>query len=124
MSTFDSLKLVFIDDDDSVRSGTAEALELAGFDVIAFESAERALAHIDMGFRGVVITDVRLRGIDGMALLARLKALDARIPVILVTGHGDVSLAVQAMRAGAYDFIEKPFPAELLADVARRAMET
>lgn len=120
---FDSLKLAFIDDDDSVRSGTAEALEIAGFDVMAFESAERAMRHIDKGFQGVVITDVRLPGMDGMALLARLKALDAQIPVILVTGHGDVSLAVQAMRAGAYDFIEKPFPTELLVDVARKALE-
>jgi two-component system C4-dicarboxylate transport response regulator DctD len=119
----ETLKVIFIDDDLSVRTGSSEALELAGFEVVSFPSADRALRLIEPGFRGVVVSDVKLPGMDGLALLAQVKAEAPHVPVILITGHGDVSMAVQAMRAGAYDFIEKPFPAELLTDVVRKAME-
>ena len=120
---FENMKLLFIDDDASVRSGSTEALELAGFDVIPCESAEKACRYITFGFRGIVVSDVRLPGMDGLALLEHVKSVDPKIPVILVTGHGDISMAVQAMHAGAHDFIEKPFPSELLIDIARRAMD-
>jgi DNA-binding NtrC family response regulator len=116
-------KVIFVDDDASVRSSLAETLELSGFEVCACESAERALRHVGPGFRGIVITDVRLPGMDGLELMRRVIAADAAVPVILITGHGDICMAVQAMREGAYDFIEKPFPSERLVDTATRAME-
>ncbi|MBP0651927.1 response regulator, partial [Mycobacterium tuberculosis] len=71
----------------------------------------------------VVVSDIRLPGMDGMALMARIRALDAELPVVLITGHGDVSLAVQAMKEGAHDFIEKPFSSAHLVEVTRRALE-
>ncbi|CAN7533426.1 sigma-54 dependent transcriptional regulator [Pseudoduganella sp. LjRoot289] len=120
---FDGFKIVFVEDEPAVRSSVAETLELAGFAVAPFESAEQALPHIGPGFAGIVISDVRLPGMDGFALLERVCAVDATIPLIMVTGHGDVSMAVQAMRCGAYDFIEKPFAMERLVTVAGRAME-
>jgi len=120
---FDGYTVALIDDDPPVRLSLAQTLDLAGFQVQAHESAEDALAAIRPGFLGAVITDVRLPGMDGTQLLARLKAMDPAIPVILITAHGDVGMAVEAMRAGAYDFIEKPFAPERLVDVATRALE-
>ena len=75
------------------------------------------------GFAGVLITDVKLPGMDGMELLSRALKVDPTLPVILVTGHGDITMAVQAMRLGAYDFIEKPFSSEQLTEVVQRAVE-
>lgn len=120
---FDGFNIVFVEDDQAVRSSVTETLELAGFAVDPFESAERAIGHIVAGFPGIVITDVRLTRMDGFELLRQVCAIDPTIPVILVTGHGDVSMAVEAMRHGAYDFIEKPFAMERLVKVATRAME-
>ena len=74
-------------------------------------------------FAGIVISDIRLPGMDGLTLLERLKARDRQLPVVLITGHGDISMAVGAMRNGAYDFMEKPFSPERLVDVTRRALE-
>src|SRR5215472_9889031 len=120
----DPAVVLFVEDDPSVRFGSAQALELAGRTVRAFASAEEALPAVTPGFRGVLVTDVRLSGIDGLALLERVKRIDADLPVIVVTGHGDVSMAVQAMRSGAYDFIEKPFSADRLNVAIGRALET
>lgn len=119
----EGMKVVLVDDDRSIRASTAESLQLAGFDVTAYSHGERALAAMGDGFTGVVVSDIKLPGMDGLELLRRLKALDSHLPVILITGQGDISMAVQAMRQGAYDFIEKPFPAELLTDVVRKAMQ-
>jgi two-component system C4-dicarboxylate transport response regulator DctD len=123
MTMFDGLTVALVDDDPPVRLSLTQTLELAGFRVVAFESAEAALAGIGQGFLGVVVTDVRLPRMDGLQLQQRLHALDPSTPVILITAHGDVTMAVQAMRSGAYDFIEKPFPPDRLVDVTTRAME-
>ncbi|GAB2869916.1 sigma-54 dependent transcriptional regulator [Pseudoduganella ginsengisoli] len=120
---FEGYKIIFVEDDPAVRSSVAETLDLAGFAVEPYESAERAMPAIEAGLPGIVITDVRLPGIDGFGLLQHVCATDATIPVILVTGHGDISMAVEAMRHGAYDFIEKPFAMERLVEVATRAVE-
>lgn len=120
---FEGFKIVFVEDDPSVRSSVTETLELAEFSVHACESAERAISHIHPGFPGIVITDVRLPGMDGFGFLQHIVSTDSTIPVVMVTGHGDVSMAVQAMQEGAYDFIEKPFAMERLVEVAMRAME-
>jgi two-component system C4-dicarboxylate transport response regulator DctD len=115
--------ILFVEDDPTVRFGSAQAMQLAGHQVRAFGSSEQVLPHLVPGFRGVLLTDVRLPGMDGMALLERAKLIDPDLPVILVTGHGDISMAVQAMRLGAYDFIEKPFSTDRLNEVIGRALE-
>ncbi len=120
---YEGYKIIFVEDDPAVRSSVAETLDLAGFVVEPYDSAERAMPAIVAGMPGIVITDVRLPGIDGFGLLQHICTTDATIPAILVTGHGDVSMAVEAMRHGAYDFIEKPFAMERLVEVATRAVE-
>lgn len=114
---------LLIEDEQAVRMATAQTLQLGGFTVHACASAEQAQKWLQPGFPGVVITDVRLPGKSGLDLLAQAVALDPDLPVILVTGHGDVGMAVEAMRTGAYDFIEKPFAADRLMETVRRAQE-
>ncbi|MET3133336.1 two-component system C4-dicarboxylate transport response regulator DctD [Oxalobacteraceae bacterium GrIS 1.11] len=121
---FDGLKVLLVEDDPTVRAGSEQALQLAGLEVQSFHSAELALKLLAPNFPGIVVSDVRLPGMSGLDLLQTLKALDSHLPVILVTGHGDITMAVQAMRAGAYDFIEKPYSSEQLVDVILRALET
>ncbi|MFM9436357.1 two-component system, NtrC family, C4-dicarboxylate transport response regulator DctD [Janthinobacterium sp. CG_23.3] len=122
-NTFEGMQVLFIEDDAVVRKGARQALELAGLNVIACATAEEALAHLSPEFAGIVLSDIKLPGIDGLQLLDIAIAQDPHLPVILVTGHGDVSMAVGAMRRGAYDFIEKPFTADLLVEVCRRALD-
>jgi two-component system C4-dicarboxylate transport response regulator DctD len=114
---------ILIEDEAGLRLATAQTLELGGFVVQACASAEQGLTLLRADFAGVIVTDVRLPGRSGLALLADAVALDPDLPVIVVTGHGDVEMAVEAMRAGAYDFIEKPFAAERLLGAVRRAQE-
>nr|GEZ46661.1 nodulation protein W, putative [Tanacetum cinerariifolium] len=111
--------------EDPAEGGTMFVLALALEDIHSqgVASAEEALALVGEHFAGIVISDIRLPGIDGLELLKRLKERDRTLPVVLITGHGDVSMAVGAMRDGAYDFMEKPFSPERLVDVARRALE-
>ena len=120
---FDGLKILWVDDDPAVRHTVAQTLDLAGFAVKACASAEEALAHLGPRFAGMVLSDVRLPGMDGLALLARVHAADAATPVVLVTAHGDIALAVEAMRAGAYDFVEKPFTPDRIVEACTRALE-
>ncbi|MEY2953806.1 MAG: hypothetical protein RLZZ401_1893, partial [Pseudomonadota bacterium] len=120
---FEGFKVVFVEDDQPVRQSLTQTLELAGLEVLAFASAEAALPHVHAGLQGIVISDIQLPGMDGLQLLAHIARVDAAIPVILVTAHGDVAMAVQAMQAGAYDFIEKPFAPERFTETAVRAME-
>ncbi|MDE4616720.1 sigma-54-dependent transcriptional regulator [Sinorhizobium meliloti] len=116
-------RILLVDDEEELRRSSAQALELAGFRVDTFASAEYALERIAFSFHGVVISDIRMPGMDGMTFLQRIREIDAELPVILVTGHGDVQLAVRAMREGAYDFVEKPFTAQMLAGTIRRALD-
>ena len=114
---------ILVEDEAALRLATTQTLELGGFSVSAFASAEAARAQLRPDFDGVIVSDVRLPGRSGLDLLADVAALDAELPVIIVTGHGDVDMAVGAMRSGAYDFIEKPFSAERLLAAVRRAQE-
>jgi two-component system C4-dicarboxylate transport response regulator DctD len=116
-------EILLIDDEEEMREATALGLDLAGYRVRQFTGAERALDLVGFGFNGIVITDIRMPGMDGVTLMSRIHELDADIPVILVTGHGDVQLAVRTMREGAYDFIEKPFSVSHVADIAARALD-
>ncbi len=115
--------ILLVEDDPAVRRSGEQAFSLAGFGVKTCVTAEQAISLLHDDFAGVVFSDVRLPGNSGLWLLRSAVAVDPEIPVILVTGHGDVSMAVEAMRAGAYDFIEKPFPTEHLIEVAKRALE-
>lgn len=115
--------VLLVDDEEELRRSTAQALDLEGLRVQQCDGAERALDFVTPGFNGVILTDIRMPGMDGMTLMTRAREIDAEIPVIVVTGHADVQLAVRAMREGAYDFIEKPFNGRHLAEMARRAMD-
>ncbi|MEK8047612.1 sigma-54-dependent transcriptional regulator [Ideonella margarita] len=117
------LSVLLVEDDLHMQLGCVQALQLSGLRVDAVESAEAALKLITPGFAGVVVTDMRLPKADGLSLVRRCQELDPDLPVIMITGHGDVTLAVEAMRSGAYDFIPKPFSPEVLVEVVRRAME-
>ncbi|MGU3539300.1 sigma-54-dependent transcriptional regulator [Methylobacterium sp. A54F] len=116
-------RIVFVDDEEDVRRANRQSLELAGFDVEVFAAAEPALAALSRAPAGVLVTDVRLPDLDGRALFERVRGTDPDLPVILITGHGDISMAVGAMRDGAYDFLAKPYPAEALVASVRRALE-
>jgi len=115
--------VLFIDDEMHIRLSAKQTLELAGFDVVSLDNAEDAIKQIEQGWPGIVISDIKMPRMDGLSFMEAALEIDKDIPIVLITGHGDVTMAVQAMRDGAYDFIEKPFPSELLIDVASRAME-
>ena len=115
--------VIVVDDEASIRSAVEQWLSLSGFSVQLFARAEECLAHLPQHFPGVIISDVRMPGMDGLQLLERLQAEDPDLPVILLTGHGDVPMAVEAMRSGAYDFLEKPFTPQHLLGSLRRALE-
>ncbi len=115
--------VLFIDDEKHVRLAGCQTLELADFPTLACASAEEALTHLTPDWPGVVVTDIRMPGMDGLELLAQCRALDPDLPVILVTGHGDISTAVGALKDGAYDFLEKPYHTELLLDAVSKAQE-
>lgn len=117
------MRILLVDDEPDLRASTAQALDLAGFTVQDFPAAERVMDLVSFGFPGVVLTDIRMPGMDGLTLMNRIHEIDRDIPVILITGHGDVQLAVRAMREGAYDFIEKPFAAGQLAEITARAAD-
>jgi two-component system C4-dicarboxylate transport response regulator DctD len=116
-------KIAFVDDDETLRRANIQTLELAGYEVLAFDGAEAALQMIDAEFTGAVVTDVRMPRIDGLELFRRLSERDGDLPVILITGHGDIAMAVGALHEGAYDFIAKPYPAERLVQSVTRAVE-
>ena len=112
-----------IDDDPSMRDSLDFLLGAAGFDVSLFDGATSFLkAHTDLGF-GCVLSDVRMPGMDGMDLLRQLKAKASALPVIIMTGHGDIPLAVEAMKLGAFDFVEKPFEDERLIGAINTALQ-
>lgn len=115
--------VILVDDDPHVRLSAGQTLELEDYRVLALAEGRQALAQLTPDFPGVVVTDINMPGMSGLELLQQIKLLDPDIPVILITGFGDISMAVGAIRNGAYDFIEKPFSADLLLDVVHRALE-
>lgn len=115
--------VLFVDDEEAMRQAVSQWLRLAGFELIAHDRAAPAAAALSPDFPGVLVTDLRMEGEDGMALLRQAQQIDPELPVIVITGHGDVETAVEAMRLGAYDFIEKPFEPKRLLEVIRNAAE-
>ena len=116
-------RVLLVDDEPMVREATSQWLELSGFSVECFSRAEQALATIDPFCPGILLTDVRMPGMDGLELMAQALRKAPDLPVILLTAHGDVDMATAAMREGAYDFIEKPFVPDRLVERIRRACE-
>jgi two-component system response regulator FixJ len=123
MSTMQPEPIIYvIDDDDAVRQSLEFLLRTAGFTVRSFESAKAFLENIPQLGSSCIITDVRMPDISGIDLLRRVKELDADVPVIMITGHGDISLAVEAMKIGATDFLEKPFDDDQLLAALRSTL--
>ena len=120
---FLGFKVAIIDDEKDIRESISQWLTLTGYETDVFSDADSALKIIGNGYPGVVITDIRMPGLGGMELLKRLSHIDPQIPVILITGHGDVPMAVEAMRIGAYDFLEKPFEPEKISELTLSAMK-
>ncbi len=115
--------VAIIDDESHLRESVAQWLQLYGFEPLSFDTAEASLKTLTPDFGGVVLSDIRMPGMDGMALLRRLQSVDPALPVILMTGHGDVPMAVEAMRLGAFDFVEKPFDPDRLREICVRASD-
>ena len=115
--------VLIVEDDPHVRLGCVQAMQLANLAVEGVGSAEEALTRLALGHIAVVVTDMRLPKADGLSLVRLCQQQDPHLPVVMITGHGDIDLAVESMRAGAYDFITKPFASERLVDVVRRALE-
>ena len=115
-------KVYVVDDDDAMRDSLAFLLGAAGFHVVPFETARGFLDALPTLDLGCVVSDVRMPDIDGIELLKRLKASGSLFPVVIMTGHGDVPLAVEAMKLGAVDFVEKPFEDDRLIGMIETAL--
>jgi two-component system response regulator FixJ len=116
------VKVYVIDDDEAMRDSLNFLLDSAGLAVTLFETAQQFLDALPGLDFGCVVSDVRMPGIDGIELLRRMKAAQSKFPILIMTGHGDVPLAVQAMKLGAIDFMEKPFDDDRLTGMIEAAI--
>ncbi len=117
------IHVILIDDESAIRRATRQWLNLAGMVVDDFSNARDALARLDVNSNTVVISDIKMPGMDGLEFAEQCSLIDPDLPVLLVTAHGDIRMAVEAMRNGVYDFIEKPVEPEILTDRIQRAWE-
>ena len=118
-----AMKIAIVDDEKDMRQSISQWLALSGFDTETFASAEDALRGLSPDYPGIVVSDIKMPGMDGMQFLKKLKGVDSTLPVIMITGHGDVPMAVEAMRIGAYDFLEKPFNPDRMTELAKKATQ-
>ncbi|WP_116084284.1 sigma-54 dependent transcriptional regulator [Tropicimonas sp. IMCC34011] len=118
-----AMKIAIVDDEQDMRQSISQWLALSGYDTETYSTADEALKQIGSDFPGIVVSDIRMPGMDGMAFLKRLMSQDSALPVIMITGHGDVPMAVEAMRVGAFDFLEKPFSPDKMNELAKRATQ-
>ena len=116
-----AMKVAIVDDEQDMRQSISQWLALSGFETETFPSAEDALKSLGNDYPGLVVSDIKMPGMDGMAFLKRLMSVDSALPVIMITGHGDVPMAVEAMRVGAFDFLEKPFNPDRMTELAKKA---
>lgn len=112
-----------VDDEDSVRNSLAFLLDIAGFSTRTYASASALLSRADVLEDGCIVTDLRMPEVNGVELLQQLKVVGVTIPAIVVAGHADVQMAVEAIRQGAFDFIEKPFSDDTIISSINRAMD-
>lgn len=120
----EELRLIhLVDDDEAIRRSVGFALKTSGFHVRAYESGVEFLKSAPHLERGCILLDIRMPGMDGLEVQAALREKGITLPVIIMTGHGDVTLAVQAMKAGAVDFIEKPFEKTVLLGAIEHGIE-
>jgi DNA-binding NtrC family response regulator len=119
-----AMKIAIVDDEKDMRQSIGQWLALSGFDTETFASAEDALSQLNADYPGIVVSDIKMPGMDGMQFLRKLKSVDSTLPVIMITGHGDVPMAVEAMRLGAFDFLEKPFSPDRMTELAKKATQT
>lgn len=117
------MSVLLVDDDRDLLRATAQTLDLAGFAVTSRTSALEALHGIDRNYGGAIVSDIRMPAMDGLEFFERIRSIDPDIPVVLMTGHGDIPMAVAAIQSGVYDFITKPFAADRLVQCVRRAGE-
>ena len=118
-----AIKVVIVDDEQDMRQSISQWLSLSGFETETFGTAEDALKTVGQDYPAVVVSDIRMPGMDGMQFLKRLMSVDSGLPVIMITGHGDVPMAVEAMRVGAFDFLEKPFNPDNMTSLVRKASQ-
>ncbi len=118
-----AMKIAIVDDEKDMRQSISQWLALSGFDTETYASAEDALKVLGADFPGIVVSDIKMPGMDGMQFLKKLKGVDSFLPVIMITGHGDVPMAVEAMRIGAFDFLEKPFNPDRMTELAKKATQ-
>ena len=116
-----AMKIAIVDDEQDMRQSINQWLALSGYDTETFASAEDALKVLGPEYPGIVISDIKMPGMDGMQFLKKLMGNDSALPVIMITGHGDVPMAVEAMRVGAFDFLEKPFNPDRMSELAKKA---
>ena len=119
-----SIPIYIIDDEPAILKALKQLLAIEGYEAEVFGDAREALKKLDRDWPGVVLSDINMPGIDGVEFLREALKIDPEFSVVMLTGHGDISTAVESMRLGAYDFIEKPFNIDQLMVVIRRAMET
>ena len=118
-----SIPIYIIDDEPAILKALKQLLSIEGYEAEVFGDAREALKKLDRDWPGVVLSDINMPGIDGVEFLREVLKVDSEFSVVMLTGHGDISTAVESMRLGAYDFIEKPFSNEHILDVLNRAGE-
>lgn len=115
-------KVYLVDDDAAIRDALSLLLSLRGLDSVAFASGEEALEHIEPSARGCILSDLRMPGLGGLEFMEQVQQRDIRIPVVMLTAHGDVATTRAALRGGAFDFLEKPIDDDILIDVLKHAI--
>lgn len=118
-----SPKVRIVDDNESVRASESFSLSVAGFDTVAYESAEEFLKKDDLSRPGCLLLDVRMEGMSGLELQLRLKSMGIELPILFISGHADLNMAVGALKKGAVDFLEKPVPTEKLINAVEKLVK-
>lgn len=118
-----NLTVLFVDDEENMRLSAEQCLQLEDFQVVTCSDAKEALQHLKPGYPGILVTDIRMPGMTGLELMTKALLLDPELPVILLTGHGDIDMAVNAMHSGAYDFQQKPFDPDHFIRIVGHALQ-